>query len=77
MEKRKTNPIYQEKETFSLTGVINMKSLMALKKISRLQKAVSNMAVMDITDIKPLLPLFINCLRITEYLYLRHSTPVL
>ena len=23
------------------------------------------------------LPLFINCLRITEYLYLRHSTPVL
>ena len=54
MEKRKTNPHLSRKRNFQFDGVINMKSLMALKRNKPFTKAVSNMAVMDITDIKPL-----------------------
>lgn len=36
--KRKTNPHLSRKRNFQFDGVINMKSLMALKEISRLQK---------------------------------------
>lgn len=51
MEKRKTNPHLSRKRNFQFDGVINMKSLMALKRNKPFTKAVSNMAVMDITDI--------------------------
>ena len=48
-----------------------------LKEISRLQKQSPIWRSWILPILSRFLPLFINCLRITEYLYLRHSTPVL
>ena len=64
---KKRQKRYADNIEFCVADATNETSLMALKRNKPFTKAVSKMAVMDITDIKPLLPLFINCLRITEY----------
>lgn len=47
------------------------------KAISHLQKQSQTWRSWILQTLSRFLPLFINCLMITEYLYLRHSTPVL
>lgn len=51
---KKRQARYADKIEFCVADATNRKSLMALKRSRPFTKAVSNMAVMDITDIKPL-----------------------
>ena len=64
---KKRQKRYADNIEFCVADATNETSLMALKRNKPFTKAVSNMAVMDITILSRFLPLFINCLRITEY----------
>ena len=52
---RRRQTKYVDKIEFCVADATRKESLMALKKNRQFTKAVSNMAIMDITDIKPLL----------------------
>ena len=76
--RKKRQKRYADHIEFCVADATNETSLMAFKKeISRLQKQSPIWRSWILPILSCFLPLFINCLRITEYLYLRHSTPVL
>ena len=58
---KKRQKRYADHIEFCVADATNETSLMALKRNKPFTKAVSNMAIMDITNIKPLYLLFINC----------------
>ena len=58
---KKRQKRYADNIEFCVADATNETSLMALKRNKPFTKAVSNMAVMDITDIKPLFAISIFC----------------
>ncbi len=62
------------KNKLSLRSGCDQRKLIRLKRNRAFTKAVSNMAIMDITDIEPLFMAVYELLRKTDFLSLQRST---
>ncbi len=67
----------QKQIEFCVADATNRESLLGLKRNRAFTKAVSNMAIMDITDIEPLFMAVYELLEETGFLSLQRSTLVL
>ena len=74
---KKRQKRYADHIEFCVADATNETSLMALKRNKPFTKESPIWRSWILPILSRFLHLFINCLRITEYLYLRHSTPVL